>query len=75
MSTITLHNESENQLELIKTLLKELKIKFDISKSAEKEEMLSNWQREKLEKGIEQANNGEFYNQEEANKLIEECFK
>lgn len=32
MSTITLHNESENQLKLIEALLKELNIKFEVSK-------------------------------------------
>lgn len=41
MSTITIYPENENQINLLKALLKELKISFEI----EKEEGLTEWQR------------------------------
>jgi hypothetical protein len=52
MSTITLHNESENQLNLIENLLKEMKIKFDISK---KEDVvkLSDFEKKLIQKGLD----------------------
>lgn len=39
MGTITIHPENENQINLLKDLLKELKISFEI----EKEEGLTEW--------------------------------
>ena len=48
MSTITLHNESENQLKLIEALLKELNIKFEVSKK----EKLTDWQQKQLQEGL-----------------------
>ncbi|TDX82713.1 hypothetical protein [Epilithonimonas xixisoli] len=71
MSTITLHNESENQLKLIEALLKELNIKFEVSKK----EKLTDWQRKQLQEGIEQANQGEFFTEDEAEKILDKCFK
>ncbi|MBP7499155.1 MAG: hypothetical protein KA796_04720, partial [Chryseobacterium sp.] len=62
MSTITLHNESENQLKLIEALLKELNIKFEVSKK----EKLTDWQQKQLQEGIDQANRGEFFTEDEA---------
>lgn len=71
MSTITLHNESENQLKLIEALLKELNIKFEVSKK----EKLTDWQEKQLQEGIDQANRGEFFTEDEAEKIIDKCFK
>ena len=71
MSTITLHNESENQLKLIKALLKELNIKFEVSKK----EKLTDWQQKQLQEGIDQANRGEFFTEDEAEKILDKCFK
>ncbi|MBP6577333.1 MAG: hypothetical protein KA232_09000 [Chryseobacterium sp.] len=71
MSTITLHNESENQLKLIEALLKELNIKFEVSKK----EKLTDWQRKQLQEGIDQANRGEFFTEDEAEKILDKCFK
>ncbi|SHF12451.1 DUF2683 family protein [Chryseobacterium takakiae] len=39
MSTITIHTDNENQINLLKALLKELKINFEI----EKEGKLTQW--------------------------------
>jgi ribonuclease D len=44
MSTITIHTENENQINLLKALLKELKINFEINK----EENLTDWQKRKF---------------------------
>lgn len=74
MSTITLHNESESQLKLIENLLREMKIKFEVSK---KEEIviLSDFEKKLIQKGIDEADRGEFYSEEESEKIIDECFK
>ena len=71
MRTITLHDESENQLKLIEALLKELNIKFEISKK----ERLTDWQQKQLQEGIDQANRGEFFTEDEAEKILDKCFK
>lgn len=74
MSIITLHNESENQLNLIESLLKEMKIKFDISRK-EDVVILSDYEKKLIQKGIDEADNGEFYSEEESEKLLDKCFK
>jgi hypothetical protein len=74
MSTITLHNESENQLILIESFLEKLNIRFEISKKDDIEN-LTVWQENLIKKGIEQADNNEFYSEEEANHIISECLK
>jgi predicted transcriptional regulator len=71
MSTITIHTENENQINLLKALLKELKINFEINK----EEELTEWQRRQLKEGIAQADNGDFVTNEEAKKILDQCFK
>ena len=71
MSTITLHNESKNQLKLIEALLKELNIKFEVSKK----EKLTDWQQKQLQEGIDQANRGEFFTEDEAEKILDKCLK
>ena len=71
MSTITLHNESENQLKLIEALLKELNIKIEVSKK----EKLTDWQQKQLQDGIDQANQGGFFTEDEAEKILDKCFK
>ncbi len=71
MSTITIHTENENQINLLKALLKELKINFEINK----EEELTEWQRRQLKEGIAQADNGDFLTNEEAKKILDQCFK
>ena len=74
MSTIILHNESENQLNLIENLLKELKIKFEISKKDEVLKLTS-FEKELIQKGLDEAERGEFYTKEESEKIIAEYFK
>jgi len=74
MSTITLHNESENQLKLIEALLKELNIKFEVSKK-EKIVKLNDFEKKLIQEGLEDVKNGDVISSEEARKRAEECFK
>ncbi|MCS3871136.1 putative transcriptional regulator [Chryseobacterium ginsenosidimutans] len=71
MSTITIHTENENQINLLKALLDELKINFEINK----EENLTEWQKDEILKGIEQADRGDFVTNEEAKEILNQCFK
>lgn len=71
MSTITIHTENENQINLLKALLKELKISFEINK----EENLTDWQRKKLLEGIAQADRGDFVAEDEVKERLDRCFK
>ena len=74
MSTITLHNESENQLKLIEALLKELNIKFEVSKK-EKIVKLTDFEKKLIEEGLDDVKDGNMISSEEARKRAEECFK
>ena len=74
MSTITLHNESENQLKLIEALLKELNIKFEVSKK-EKIVKLTDFEKKLIKEGLDDVKNGNVISSEEARKRAEECFK
>lgn len=74
MSTITLHNESENQLKLIETLLKELNIKFEVSKK-EKIVKLTDFEKKLIQEGLDDVKSGNVISSEEALKRAKECFK
>lgn len=74
MSTITLHNESENQLKLIEALLKELNIKFEVSKKEETVK-LTDFEKKLINIGLEDVKNGNLISNEEARKRAEKCFK
>lgn len=71
MSTITIHTENEKQISLLKNLLQELKIKFEVST----EENLTEWQKEKIMEGIRQADQGEFYTEKESKEILDQCFR
>ena len=74
MSTITLYNESENQLKLIDALLKELSIKFEFSKK-EKFLKLTDFEKKLIQEGLDDVKIGDVISSEEARKRAEECFK
>ncbi|MNK21016.1 hypothetical protein D3C87_392670 [compost metagenome] len=74
MSTITLHNESENQLKLIEALLKELNIKFEVSKK-DSIIKLTDFEKKLIQEGLDDVKNGNVISSEEAQKRAEECFK
>jgi len=74
MSTITLYNESENQLKLIEALLKELNIKFEVSKK-QKLVKLTDFEKKLIQEGLDDVKIGDVISSEEARKRAEECFK
>ncbi len=67
MSTITLHNESENQLKLIEALLKEMKIEFEVSEELENQD-LTDWQKELIDEGLKDLQEGRIISSEEVRK-------
>ncbi|SIT25941.1 hypothetical protein SAMN05421785_11730 [Chryseobacterium gambrini] len=69
MSTITIHTENENQINLLKALLKELKINFEINK----EENLTDWQKEKILKGISDISEGKFSSSKSVAEKARKC--
>ncbi|WP_294202321.1 DUF2683 family protein [uncultured Chryseobacterium sp.] len=69
MSTIIIHTENENQINLLKALLKELKISFEINK----EENLTDWQKERIMKGISDIAEGKFSSSESVSKKARKC--
>ena len=67
MSTITFHNESENQLKLIEALLKEMKIEFEVSEELENQD-LTDWQKELIDEGLKDLQEGRIISSEEVRK-------
>ena len=67
MSTITFHNESENQLKLIEALLKEMKIEFEVSEELENQD-LTDWQKELIDEGLKDLQEGRIIPSEEVRK-------
>ena len=67
MSTITFHNESENQLKLIEALLKEMKIEFEVSEELENQD-LTDWQKELIDEGLKDIEEGKIISSEEVRK-------
>ena len=72
MSTITLHNESENQLKLIEALLKEMKIEFEVSEELENQD-LTDWQKELIDEGLKDIEEGKIISSEEVRKNARLC--
>ena len=74
MSTITFHNESENQLKLIEALLKEMKIEFEVSEELENQD-LTDWQKELIDEGLKDIEEGKIISSEEVRKKARLCIK
>ena len=74
MSTITLHNESENQLKLIEALLKEMKIEFEVSEELENQDF-TDWQKELIDEGLKDIEEGKIISSEEVRKNARLCIK
>ena len=74
MSTITLHNESENQLRLIEALLKEMKIEFEVSEELENQDF-TDWQKELIDEGLKDIEEGKIISSEEVRKNSRLCIK
>ncbi|SEM12741.1 DUF2683 family protein [Chryseobacterium taichungense] len=71
MNTITIHTDNENQINLLKALLKELKINFEINK----EENLTEWQKEKILKGISDISEGKFSSSKSVSEKARKCLR
>ena len=74
MSTITFHNESENQLKLIEALLKEMKIEFEVSEELENQDF-TDWQKELIDEGLKDLQEGKIISSEEVRKNARLCIK
>lgn len=71
MDVITIHTDNENQTDLLRALLNELKIKFETNHT----ETLTDLQKEKIQKGINDIEIGRFSTSKTVQKRVKECFK
>ncbi len=72
MENLIVYPENQKQLQILKSLLEEMKIKF---KSEEQVEELQDWQKKLIDEGLKDAAEGRLLSREEVDKRIEECFK
>ena len=72
MENLIIYPENQKQLQILKSLLEEMKIKF---KSEEQVEELQDWQKKLIDEGLKDVEEGKLLSREEVNKRIEECFK
>lgn len=72
MENLIIYPENQKQLQILKSLLEEMKIKF---KSEEQVEELQDWQKKLIDEGLKDAKEGRLLSREEVEKRIEECFK
>lgn len=72
MENLIVYPENLKQLQILKSLLEEMKIKF---KSEEQVEELLDWQKKLIDEGLKDVEEGKLLSREEVNKRIEECFK
>lgn len=68
METITITPQNKRQSNVIKAVLKEMKVNF--TTSAEKEIEVSAAEMDAIRVGLEAADNNEFYTEEEANMIF-----
>ena len=71
MSTITIHSDNENQINLLQILLKELEMQFEISTDEE----LTDWQKKEIDLGITDIKAGRFSSSKEVSKKARLCLK
>lgn len=71
MSTITIHTDNEKKINLLKALLDELNIDFEVTVKGE----LTDWQKKKIDLGIEDIKNGHFVPSEAVRKRARLCLK
>lgn len=72
MENLIIYPENQKQLQILKSLLEEMKIKF---KSEEQVEELQDWQKKLIDEGLKDAAEGRLLSREEVEKRIKECFK
>ena len=72
MENLIIYPENQKQLQILKSLLEEMKIKF---KSEEQVEELQDWQKEKILKGIKDIKEGKFSSNDDVSQKPRECIK
>ena len=72
MENLIIYPENQKQLQILKSLLEEMKIKF---KSEEQVEELQDWQKEKILKGIKDIKEGKFSSNDDVSQNARECIK
>ena len=74
MEGLIVYPKNSFELDSLQSLLVKMKISFE--KTEVKERMiLTEAQKESIKEGLKAADENDFYSEEEANKIIEECFK
>jgi len=71
MNIITIHTDNENQTNLLKALLEELKMKFEINNKEE----FTDWQKREIDLGMKDIAEGRFSSSEEIRKKARLCLK
>ena len=71
MENLIIYPENKQQLQILKSFLEEMKIKFE----SEKVEELTDWQRKLIEQGLKDVEEGRVLSSEEVHKRALECFK
>ena len=74
MDGLIVYPKNKSELDLLKSLLEKMKVSFENTEVSEKI-VLTKGQKESIIEGIKAADENDFYSEEEAKKLIEECFK
>jgi len=70
MENLIIYPETKKQLDILKALLEEMKIRF---KSETEVEELQDWQKRLIAEGIEDIKAGRFTSAEEVSKKAREC--
>lgn len=70
MENLVIYPETKKQLQILKALLEEMKIKF---KSETGVEILQDWQKRLIEEGISDINAGRFTSTEEVSRKARKC--
>ena len=71
MENLIIYPENNQQLQILKSFLEEMKIRFESEKIVE----LTDWQRKLIEEGLKDVEEGRVLSSEEVHKRALECFK
>lgn len=74
MEGLTVYPKNNSEMDLLQNLLQKMKISFEKT-VVENKIILSEAQKTSITEGIAEADKGIFYTEDEAKKIIEQCFK
>ena len=74
MEGLTVYPKNNSEMDLLQNLLQKMKISFEKT-VVENKIILSEAQKISVTEGIAEADKGIFYTEDEAKKIIEQCFK